>query len=387
MRRTTAVQAAVLAAAIAVVVAGCAPAATTPGADEGGEPIHIGVIYSETGVASFAGVASKQAMEIAVERVNDQGGVSGRPLDLQFQDDATASDQTLALFGKFASDQDVVAIIGPTTTPGAAQLGPIATQRKIPLLSSTVFSNQPLTTGDWIFKTAGDPSAAAIALANAASDDLGLANVAVLFARDNGALVDLKDAFTDEFTSSGGTVTAVEVLYADTNFAAAAQKIVASNPDGVFLDVSAEAGANAAHQLAAAGLSKDVQLLGTTNAVAPDHLRIGGDLVDGTVAAVDYNPALSNEENDYFRSTYEERHGVSPDTYAAMGYQSVLMMVQALTNAEEISREGVQAALSEARTLTGVLGTGTTEFGTDRIPRYDPTLLELNGTTWGLFKP
>ena len=368
-----------IAAACAVALSACGSNSQDSGGPGSDSPIKLGAIISDTGTYAFAGTVAHAAMDLAVEKVNAEGGIKGRQLEIDYQDDGSATSQALTLLGKFAADRNTVAVVGPTATPIAMALGPVANARKTPLIGATVISGAPLGTGPWVFKTAANPSSIMNDLATSVATDLDLRNVAVVFGRDNEGQVEQKEAFEDGFKAAGGKIAAeVGVLNTDTNFGAAAQKIVNAKPDAVFVSLTGDASGNAVDQIRRAGLPTDVQILGTSQSVSPQYLKIGGDSVEGTVAGADYDPSLDTALNKEFTKNYEAAENQLPDAYAALGYESVLQIAHALESIEgDITRESIQKAMSTTRSFEGVLGNGEYSIGKDRVPTYAVALLEV----------
>ncbi len=366
----------------ALSLAACGSGGSGGGSGGGSDtPIKIPVIVSDTGTYAFAGVVSHKAMELAVDKVNRDGGIHGRNLELSYNDDGSQNAQSLTLLGKLAADNDTVAIMGPTATPLAASLGPVANARKVPLLGTTVISGSPLKTGPWMFKTSANPSSVMTELGKVSTGQLKLKTVAVIFGRDNQGQVEQKDAFENGIKSGGGQIaTEVGVLNTDTNFTAAAQKAVEAKPDAVYVSLTGDASGNAVAQLKSAGLPDNVQILGTSQSVSQEYLSIGGRAVEGTIAGTDYDPSLDNPTNKAFTEAYKSKNGILPDSYAALGYQSVLQLAESLKSIKgDINRDSVKDALTAKRSYQGVLGNGKYTIGDDRVPEYGVALLKVTG--------
>lgn len=77
-----------------------------------GEPIKIGAIISQTGVASAFGEMSKYGIEMAVKEINEGGGIDGRLIEVVYEDDRTDPKAALGLYQKLTGIDHVDAIIG-----------------------------------------------------------------------------------------------------------------------------------------------------------------------------------------------------------------------------------------------------------------------------------
>lgn len=103
---------AALAAALAIMIAGCGGSGTTATK----EPIKIGAIVSLTGTYAGLGEPEKNVLELEVDRINKAGGVNGRQIEVVVEDDATDEAKAVAAASKLIEQEKVVAIIGATGT-------------------------------------------------------------------------------------------------------------------------------------------------------------------------------------------------------------------------------------------------------------------------------
>ena len=101
------------------------------------EEVQIGVLAPLTGTNAENGKAFQVAMTMVAEAVNADGGINGRKVVLNFEDDE--SDQTVAadLATKFAEDEDIYAILGCFTSGCSMAAAPICDEAGICLLSPT----------------------------------------------------------------------------------------------------------------------------------------------------------------------------------------------------------------------------------------------------------
>ncbi len=116
LRLAFAVLGAALAAALAVTLVGCASSTPDTGTGEtaSAEPIKIGAIVSLTGTYAGLGEPERAALEMEVKRINDAGGINGRPVEVIIEDDATDEAKAVAAASKLIEQDNVVAIIGAT---------------------------------------------------------------------------------------------------------------------------------------------------------------------------------------------------------------------------------------------------------------------------------
>ena len=96
------------------------------------DPIKLGAFFDLTGAGSAIGTPTKLVAEMVVKKINGEGGISGRPLELVIADDEGDPTKAAIIAKKFIESDKVVAIIGPTRTDTGMAAKPIIEQMKVP---------------------------------------------------------------------------------------------------------------------------------------------------------------------------------------------------------------------------------------------------------------
>ncbi len=99
------------------------------------EPIRIGAIISKTGAASFLGEPQDITLRHYVKKINEAGGVLGRPIELIMYDDATDANTARTFASRLVDSDKVVAAIGPSTTGITLAVAQVFEDARIPLVS------------------------------------------------------------------------------------------------------------------------------------------------------------------------------------------------------------------------------------------------------------
>ncbi|MEI6499582.1 MAG: ABC transporter substrate-binding protein [Armatimonadota bacterium] len=157
-------------AVIALVLSGCPkPSAPTPPVPQGdpakatpnavgptGEPIVIGAIFSVTGPGAPLGEPEKASAQMVEKKVNDAGGINGRPLKLVIEDDATEESKAVLAAKKLIEQDKAVAIIGPTMSGPSLAILDTCNKASIPLVSCAASAKitNPVAERKWVFSTA-----------------------------------------------------------------------------------------------------------------------------------------------------------------------------------------------------------------------------------------
>jgi branched-chain amino acid transport system substrate-binding protein len=125
--------------ALTALLAGTAlTALAVPAARADSTPIEIGISSS---LSTIPGAAIANGAKLAVEQINAQGGVMGRPLELVIEDDQVSSTSAVSSFQRMVTQDHVVAVVGNWISEIALALEPWATRLHEPYLITGAASN------------------------------------------------------------------------------------------------------------------------------------------------------------------------------------------------------------------------------------------------------
>jgi branched-chain amino acid transport system substrate-binding protein len=120
---------------------------------QGQEPIRIGAFLSVTGPASFLGDPELKTLEMYVERINADGGVLGRKLQLVSYDDAGDAEKARTFAKRLIEQDKVDVLVGGSTTGATMAAMPLAEQSGTPFISLAGAVPIVEPTRKWVFKT------------------------------------------------------------------------------------------------------------------------------------------------------------------------------------------------------------------------------------------
>ena len=117
------------------------------------DPIRIGSVLSVTGPAAFLGDPELKTLQLYVEKINKDGGVLGRPLELVHYDDGSDANKANGFGKRLIEDDKVDVIIGGTTTGATMSIAPLVDRAGVPFVSlaGAVAIVEPVK--KWVFKT------------------------------------------------------------------------------------------------------------------------------------------------------------------------------------------------------------------------------------------
>ncbi|WP_025917597.1 ABC transporter substrate-binding protein [Herminiimonas sp. CN] len=117
------------------------------------EPIKIGSVLSVTGPAAFLGDPELKTLQLYIERINAQGGVLGRKLELTHYDDGSDANKANNFAKRLVDDDKVDILVGGTTTGSTMAMVPVVDKANVPFISLAggVVIVEPVK--KWVFKT------------------------------------------------------------------------------------------------------------------------------------------------------------------------------------------------------------------------------------------
>ncbi|HEU0302800.1 MAG TPA: ABC transporter substrate-binding protein, partial [Longimicrobium sp.] len=180
----------------------------------------------------------------------------------------------------------------------------------------------------------------------------------IYYARDEYGR-ELANAFEERLKSRGGQVVNRESY--DPNLSmnpvAADQTVTAWSSwefDAVFIAGGAEQAAILVRALRQRGIG--VPVLASDAVAIPDFLQHGGEAVEGTVIATAFHTEAPDAEVQRFNAAFHKRYGTAPDVAAALGYDAVHVLAQAMREARSTEPDKVSAAMHAMRGFRGVTG-------------------------------
>ena len=195
-------------------------------------PIKLGVSLPITGDAASLGEFIKNVSDMAIEKINAEGGIHGRNIELKYEDDACNPAKAVSVAQKLTSIDQVKIMVLSTCSGAAIPVIPITTKNGV-FVFSGVTTSQDLTGVSPLFaRTVPSNASQGQELAKYAISK-GFKDIAIVYEATDYP-VSIKKSFTDVYTSDKGTVTEEGFTAGTTDFRSILTKIKAENPDAVF---------------------------------------------------------------------------------------------------------------------------------------------------------
>ena len=332
----------------------------TPESDS--KEVKIAVAAPLTGSIAAFGEMIKRGAELKAKEINAAGGVNGKTFTIIFEDDTGKDKEASLVATRIATNRSILAVVGHFNSSCTLAGKPIYKRAGIVELSPGSTNVRVCVGSDWTFRNLYRDDFQGAFAAKYIKNVLGnIQKIAIFFDNDDYGR-GLKDGFTDAAKDLGLEIVAAEAYDRDnTDFKAQLTSIKAKQPDLIFISgLYSQAGLIVA-QAREAGIT--AQLFGADGVDSPDFLQIAGDAAEGTYVSTPFVFELGGPKAQKMAMMFEEEYGVAPDTWAALTYDAVGMIAEAIEKSGE-KRKAIRDHLAAIDTPEeGYIGvTGLTYF-------------------------
>ncbi|HTQ36381.1 MAG TPA: ABC transporter substrate-binding protein [Steroidobacteraceae bacterium] len=343
----------------ALCVAGC-------GKSGGGATIRVGEYASLTGKEATFGTSSHEGTLLAVDEVNAAGGVLGKKLELIYEDNRSTPGESATIAKKLINSDKVVALLGEVASGRSLEAAPIAQANHIPMISPSSTNPKVTETGDYIFRVCFTDPFQGKLLAEFAKDTLHAKKVAIFSDVAAPYSVGLAQYFREPFLADGGTVVSDQKYTGgDKDFKAQLTVIKNANPDAIMVPgYYTDVGLIVAQ---ARQLGITVPMFGGDGWEAPELIQIAGaDALKNTYYSTHFSPQSTDPRVQKFVMAYQAKYGGKvPDAMAALGYDSVMVLVDAMKHAGTTDEPALRDAIAMTKDFPGVTGSTTLDAKRD----------------------
>ena len=335
--------------------------------------ISVGTILPISGPVSAYGIQARDAMLMAFEEINNQGGVLGKKLALIVEDDENSPEKTTNAFKKLTSKDKANIIIGGMTSKCTLAITTLAQAKGVLLITPTSTNDTVTDAGDMIFRSCYNDSFQGIVMGQYAVDTLKAKSVAVLYDISNDYSVGLADSFKKKIESMGAKLVSMESYSAgDKDFNAQLTKIKASAPEALFIPDYYSTISLVAKQIRAQGIM--IPILGADG--WDEITNNAGDEALNGFYCNHYSSDSTDEKVQTFVNAFKAKYnGQSPNALAALSYDAAYLVAEAIKNAG--TADDTKKIRDAMAALNVKLTTGTITFDAKRNPVKSAVILEI----------
>ena len=353
----------VAALAAVALLAGCSK---TGGDAAGASTIKVGEFASLTGKEATFGTSSHEGTLLAVEEVNAAGGVLGKKLQLVYEDNRSTPGESLTIAKKLINNDKVIAILGEVASGRSLEVAPFAQQSHIPQISPSSTNPAVTQVGDYIFRVCFiDPFQGKL-LAAFARNTLKVKKVALFSDVAAPYSVGLAKFFKEAWLTGGGELVS-EVKYTGGDKDFKAQLTVIKNAGAEAIMIPGYYNDVGLIVAQARQLGITVPMFGGDGWEAPELIQIAGaENLANTFYSTHFSPTSTDPLAQKFVAAYKAKfNGKVPDAMAALGYDSVMVLVDAIKRAGTTDEPQLRDAIAATKDFPGATGITTLDANRD----------------------
>lgn len=332
------------------------PACTPPTGGPDRSPIRIGYYGDLSGPTLNFGESAKNGVLMAADEINQAGGINGRKLDVVIEDDQGKPGLAAASISKLVQGGKVIAIIAGGTSNNSRAAAPEAQAAKVPLIAPSATDPQVTQIGDYIFRACFIDAFQGEVMAKFAANTLKAKKAGILLDFNSSYSRGLSDFFELSFTRLGGQVVSKQSYTAgDSDYRGQLNMLRAAAPEVVFIPGYYEDVALMAKQARQLGITQP--LLGADGWDAPELWDRGGDALNGSYISSHYSVEDQAAQVQTFVKAYKQLYSnLPPDAHAALGYDAMRMIADAIMRAGATDGAKLRDALAQTKSFSGVTG-------------------------------
>jgi branched-chain amino acid transport system substrate-binding protein len=354
-------------------------------------PYKVGGIFAVTGPASFLGDPEKKSMEMVIDQINANGGIDGHMLEAVIYDTEGDPGKANLLATKLINKDNVIAIIGPSTTPTTLAVMPLIQKVKIPFISCAAGNKIVQPIDPWVFKTAQSDILAVAAI----YENLKLKNIKKIgiISVDNAFGESGKEQLLAQAGDFGLTVTRSETFGdKDTDMTAQLTKIRQDHPEAIVCWGTNPGPAVLAKNMQQLGL--DIPLYQSHGVASPKFIELAGSAAEGImlptgkilVASLLPDSDPQKEVLNAYIQAYEKKYDSAVSGFGGYAYDAVKILAAALENSDG-DKEKIRETLENTKNYIGI--SGVFNFSKTDHNGLSPdafVMVKINNGTWELLK-
>ncbi|MDD0852918.1 ABC transporter substrate-binding protein [Halobacteriovorax sp. GB3] len=335
--------------------------------------IKIGTVFAMTGGIATYGQESLNGIKLALKDINKKG-VLGKKIKIISEDNRSEPTDAASAVKKLIEVDKVSIVIGSVASTNTLAGAPIAQKAQIPLLTPASTNEKVTQVGNFVSRTCFTDEFQGVVMAKFAAENLKKKKAAIIIDTSSDYSKGLARVFKKEFTRLGGEIIPDEFSYIqkDTDFRSLLRKVKRRKPDVIFLPGYYTEAGLILKQARSMGI--DLPFLGGDGWDSPDLQKLAGDAVKGNYISSHFAADDSDKLVQSFVKNYTATFGNKPGAMAALGYDAILVVADALKRAGSTDPKALNAAIAATKGFQGV--TGLITIDSNRNARKSAVVLE-----------
>ena len=338
------------------------------------DTIKIGEFGSLTGDNASFGTSQNNGVQMALEEINASGGVLGKKIDLTVEDNETKQGETTTIVRKLISQDHVVAIIGEVASSKSLEAAPICQASKIPQIATAATNPRVTQTGDYIFRVCFTDDFQAVVIARFVLEKLKLNKIAFMTDVKQDYSVGLTNIAKDYLIKNGATIVKEQSYSSgDKDFRAQLTDLKAAAPEVIIITGYYPEAALIAKQARQFGIK--ATLVGGDGWDGSSLIPVGGKAIEGAYFSNHFSVEDTSPIVQTFVQKYKQKYNAVPDAFAALGYDAMKLLADAINRAGSPDPEKIRAAIQDTENFPGVSGKIT--IGKDRNAQKSAVIITI----------
>ena len=343
--------------------------------------VKVGVVIPTSGSIATFGQENINGLKLAMEKIKK---TSKQKLTLFVEDDKSEAIEATNAIRKLINVDKVNIVIGEVTSSNTLAMAPIAQENKIPLFSPAATNVKVTQVGNFISRACFTDDFQGVVMAKFAVNGLKKTKGLIVIDNSSDYSKGLGAAFKAEFLKIGGKLVSTEELtyvQKDMDFQSLLRKIKRANPDVIFLPGYYQEVGLIIKQARALGIN--APFLGGDGWDSPKLFEIAGPAIKGNYISSHFAPDDKDPKVQAFVKDYEKAYKAKPGAMAALGYDAIGIVADAINRAKSTSSIDINNALLATKNFAGV--TGSITLDENRNSKKAAVVLETTATDF-IFK-
>ncbi len=319
-----------------------------------GDTIKIGTLGPYSGDTAMYGEAAKNGIQLAVDQVNNDGGINGKQVELVSYDTKGDTTEAVSAYKRLVNEDSVVGIVGPVLSGEALAIKDAATEDNIPMVTPTATAAEVTLDAPNSFRVCflDEYQGNAAAKYAKSAEGLNATNAAMIVSKGNAYSEGLAEAFKTTFESLGGTIVDTEnYASTDTDYSAQLTKIKSSGAEVIYVPDYYNTAGPILQKAKEMGITAKFIGGDGWDSIQKDYAEAAeGDYFTNHYAADNQDEVVQS-----FLSAYKDAYNETPNSFAALGYDAAMTMMDAIKNGSSTEKQDIidQLAKIEVNGVTG----------------------------------
>ncbi|AYW45390.1 ABC transporter substrate-binding protein [Tetragenococcus koreensis] len=338
--------------------AGAAGDNSNAGNQQEGDTIKVGLNLELSGAVAGYGAQEEEGAELAVEKINEDGGILGKDVELVTKDNKSDNNEAATTAANLTTNDNIVAMIGPATSGAVKAAIPNVTKAQVPMVTPSGTDDSITVSNDqvqeYIFRSCFQDSFQGVILAKYATDNLEAEKTAILGDNSSDYATGLTKAFTDEY--DGDIVAQENFTKGDKDFQAALTKLKETDFDVLYVPGYYEEAGLIIKQAREMGIEQPI--IGADGFGDEKMIELAGEENVSNVFYTGHFSALApaNDTVEPFIDDFKGKYDKEPSTFNALSYDAMLMIKAAIENEDSADSTDIAKGLAELQDFVGVTG-------------------------------